>query len=146
MTKKIWDWTCYRKNARYLMPFSYILWMKSPILPPLFRFFRLIAPRWPNMVAGAVSVSLKNLTKLVLGQTWFGSRFGSVFWGSVGSRFGFWEHTWGSGGSRFGLKVRRTFLNLFHLKYCLILGSFLAEFSTNLLEENFYLKGGHSQQ
>ena len=44
---------------------------------------------------------------LVLGRTWFGSRFG--FWGKSG----------GSGGSRFGLKVRRTFPNLYDLKFCL---------------------------
>ena len=40
--------------------------------------------------------------QLVLGRTWFGSRFGSVFGGSVGSRFGFWGQTRGSVGSRFG--------------------------------------------
>ena len=40
--------------------------------------------------------------ELVLGRTWFGSRFGSVFGGSVGSRFGFWGQTRGSVGSRFG--------------------------------------------
>ena len=40
---------------------------------------------------------------MVLGQTWFGSRFGSVFGGSVGLRFGFWGKTRGSVGSRFGI-------------------------------------------
>ena len=38
----------------------------------------------------------------MLGRTWFGSRFGSVFGGSVGLRFGFWGQTRGSVGSRFG--------------------------------------------
>ena len=37
----------------------------------------------------------------MLGQTWFGSRFGLVFGDSVGSRFGFWGQTNGSVGSRF---------------------------------------------
>ena len=50
---------------------------------------------------------------LVLGRTWFGSEVRSVFWGSVGSRFGFWDQNRGSGGSRFGYEVRRTFPNLF---------------------------------
>ena len=56
---------------------------------------------------------------LVLGRTWFGSEVRSVFWGSVGSRFGFWGQNEGSGGSRFGFKVRRTFPNLFDLELCL---------------------------
>ena len=53
----------------------------------------------------------------MLGRTWFGSEVRSVFWGSVGSRFGFWRHTEGSGGSRFSYEVRRTFLNLFDVNY-----------------------------
>ena len=55
---------------------------------------------------------------LVLGRTWFGSEVRSVFWGSVGSRFGFWGPTRGSVGSRFGFdrknsKNHQFFLILF---------------------------------
>ena len=56
--------------------------------------------------------------ELVLGRTWFGSEVRSVFWGSVGSRFGFWGPTRGSVGSRFGFdrknsKNHQFFLILF---------------------------------
>ena len=56
--------------------------------------------------------------QLVLGRTWFGSEVHSVFWGSVGSRFGFWDPNRGSVGSRFGFdrktsKNHQFFLILF---------------------------------
>ena len=54
----------------------------------------------------------------MLGRTWFGLEVRSVFWGSVGSRFGFWGPTRGSVGSRFGFdrknsKNHQFFLILF---------------------------------
>ena len=52
------------------------------------------------------------LLQLVLGQTWFGLRFSSVF---GGSRFGFWGLTRGSVGSRFGFDRKTSKNNQFFL-------------------------------
>ena len=59
----------------------------------------------------------------MLGRTWFGSRFGSVFGGSVGSRFGFWGQNRGSVGSRFGFDGKSSKNHLFfHIVYSKVQG------------------------
>ena len=66
----------------------------------------------------SINLLLPSSFKLVLGKTWFGSEVRLVFWGSVGSRFGFWGQKRGSVGSRFGFdrktsKNHQFFLILF---------------------------------